>query len=53
MIGGYPPDGTYNLCRGDNPAERDKALLSIPKVPVPDSDPLTGKDGALPKLWRR
>ena len=53
VIGGYPPDGTYNLCRGDNPAERDKALLSIPKVPVPDSDPLAGKDGALPKLWRR
>ncbi len=53
VIGGYPPDGTYNLCRGDNPAERDQALASIPKVPVPDSDPLTGKDGALPKLWRR
>jgi uncharacterized protein YjlB len=53
VIGGYPPDGTYSLCRGDNPAERDKALASIPKVPVPETDPLTGKDGALPKLWRR
>jgi uncharacterized protein YjlB len=53
VIGGYPPDGTYNLCRGDNPAERDKALVSIPKVPAPDTDPLTGKEGALPKLWRR
>ncbi len=53
VIGGYPPDGTYNLCRGDNPAERDKALVSIPKVPLPDTDPLTGKNGALPKLWRR
>ena len=53
VIGGYPPDGTYNLCRADNPAERDNALVSIPKVPLPDSDPLTGKDGALPKLWRR
>ncbi len=53
VIGGYPPDGTYNLCRGDNPVERDKALVSIPRVPVPETDPLTGKDGALPKLWRR
>jgi uncharacterized protein YjlB len=53
VVGGYPPDGTYSLCRGDNPEERDKALVSIPKVPVPDTDPLTGKDGTLPKLWRR
>src|SRR3569833_521885 len=22
VIGGYPPEGTYDLCRGDNPAER-------------------------------
>ena len=52
VVGGYPPDGTYNLCRGDNPAERDKALVSIPKVPVPDSDPVLGPDGPLPKTWR-
>lgn len=52
VVGGYPPDGSYNLCRADNPGERDNALVSIPKVPVPDSDPLTGKGGALPKLWR-
>jgi len=53
VVGGYPPDGTYNLCRGDNPAERDKALTTIPKVPLPDSDPLHGGDGPLRKLWRR
>jgi uncharacterized protein YjlB len=52
VIGAYPPEGTYNLCRGDNPAERDKALGTIPKVPVPASDPVFGKDGPLPKLWR-
>ena len=52
VIGAYPPQGTYNLCRGDNPAERDKALTTIPQVPVPDSDPVLGKDGPLPKLWR-
>jgi uncharacterized protein YjlB len=53
VVGGYPPEGTYNLCRGDNPAERVKALVTIPNVPLPDTDPLTGQDGALPKLWRR
>jgi uncharacterized protein YjlB len=53
VVGGYPPAGTYDLCRGDNPAERDRALTSIPNVPVPDSDPVYGKDGPLPKLWRR
>ena len=53
VVGGYPPDGTYNLCRGDNPAERDKALVSIPKVPLPETDPVQGADGALLRLWRR
>jgi uncharacterized protein YjlB len=53
VIGAYPPEGTYNLCRGDNPAERDKALNTIPKVLVPESDPVLGKNGGVPKLWRR
>jgi uncharacterized protein YjlB len=53
VIGGYPPDGTYNLCRGDNPADRDKSLTTIPKVPVPGSDPVYGKDGPLTEVWRR
>lgn len=53
VIGAYPPDGTYNLCHGDNPAERDRALTTIPKVPLPESDPVLGKDGPLPRLWRR
>jgi uncharacterized protein YjlB len=53
VIGAYPPEGTYNLCRGDNPAERDKALMTIPKVPLPESDPVAGNDGPLPKLWQR
>ena len=53
VIGAYPREGTYNLCRGDNPAERDKALTTIPRVPVPQSDPVAGKDGPLTQLWRR
>ena len=53
VIGAYPPEGTYNLCRGDNPAERDKARTTIPKVPLPASDPVLGEDGPLTQLWRR
>jgi uncharacterized protein YjlB len=53
VVGGYPPEGTYNLCRADNPADRDKALLTIPQVPAPASDPVLGKDGPLVTLWRK
>jgi uncharacterized protein YjlB len=52
VIGAYPPEGTYNLCRGDNAADRDKALTTIPRVPVPAGDPVLGRDGGVPKLWR-
>jgi uncharacterized protein YjlB len=52
VIGAYPPEGAYNLCRGTNPADRDKALQTIPRVPLPTSDPVLGKDGPLPDLWR-
>jgi len=52
VIGAYPPEGTYDLCRGDHPADRDKALKTIPLVPVPASDPVMGKAGPLPSLWQ-
>jgi uncharacterized protein YjlB len=53
VVGGYPPEGTYNLCRGDNPAERGKALTTIPRVPLPRTDPVLGADGGLTDLWTR
>ena len=46
MIGAYPPTGKYNLCRGSK-AEHAKALVTIPKVPPPLSDPVFGADGPL------
>lgn len=52
VIGGYPPEGTYDLCRGDRPSDRDRALKTIPNVPLPGCDPVGGKDGALVTLWR-
>ena len=44
VIGAYPRTGHYDLCRGSK-AEHDKAVLSIPQVPLPDSDPVFGKQG--------
>ena len=51
VIGAYPPEGTYNLCRGSK-AEHAKALETIPQVPLPASDPLLNKEGPLLQLWR-
>jgi uncharacterized protein YjlB len=52
VIGAYPPEGAYDLCRGAK-ADHDRALATIPKVPLPESDPVFGKNGPLTKLWRR
>ncbi|MCF8477730.1 MAG: hypothetical protein K9G60_11940 [Pseudolabrys sp.] len=51
VIGGYPGEGTYNLCRGDNPADRQAALKTIADVPKPAGDPVAGRDGPLLALW--
>ncbi len=51
VIGAYPPAGTYNLCRGDNPADREAALKTIPLVPKPAGDPVAGREGPLLALW--
>jgi uncharacterized protein YjlB len=51
IVGAYPAQGTYDLCRA-TPAEHDRAKTLIPKVPLPDADPVYGKDGPLLKLWR-
>jgi uncharacterized protein YjlB len=50
VIGAYPKTGKYDLCRGSK-AEHAKALETIPKVPVPDTDPVHGADGPLLSLW--
>ncbi len=50
VIGAYPNSGRYDLCRGSK-AEHAKALTTIPAVPLPDTDPVFGKDGPLLKLW--
>lgn len=52
VVGAYPPEGRLDLCRGSR-AEHARALKSIPRVPVPESDPVFGADGPLVTLWRR
>ena len=51
VIGAYPRQGRYDLCRGSK-HEHSKALETIPQVPLPDADPVFGKDGPLTRLWR-
>jgi len=51
VIGAYPPNGQYNLCRGSK-AERAQALTVIPNVPPPENDPVFGPGGPLLALWR-
>ena len=51
VIGAYPKSGKYDLCRGSK-AERDKALETIPLVPLPETDPVYGQKGPLLRLWR-
>ena len=51
VIGAYPPEGKYDLCTGKM-EEYELALRSIPRVPLPEIDPVYGSDGPLTKLWR-
>jgi uncharacterized protein YjlB len=52
VIGAYPKTGRYDLCRGSR-SEHKKALVSIPRVPLPDTDPVFGERGPLLRLWRQ
>jgi uncharacterized protein YjlB len=51
VIGGYANGGRYDLCRGSR-NEYAKALETIPRVPLPDKDPVFGKEGPLLRLWQ-
>ncbi len=51
VIGAYPPVGKFNLCRGSK-AEHAQALTTIPRVPLPATDPVFGPKGPLTALWR-
>jgi uncharacterized protein YjlB len=48
VIGAYPPDEHWDICRT---AATPEVLERMRHVRFPASDPLTGSNGALTKLW--
>ena len=51
VIGAYPPGGKMEVTR-PTPENHTKALKTIPNVALPPADPVTGKHGALMRLWQ-
>ena len=51
VVGGYPTPKKYDECKGTT-AERQKALKTIPKVPLPAKDPIYDEGGPLTDLWK-
>jgi uncharacterized protein YjlB len=49
VIGAYPPDQSWDLCRE---APSREAIERMRRLPFPNVDPVAGASGALPKLWR-
>jgi uncharacterized protein YjlB len=52
VVGAYPPAGKYEEYHATKD-DRTRALTQIAKVPIPDRDPVYGKDGPLARLWHR
>jgi uncharacterized protein YjlB len=52
VVGAYPPGPPMDLQRA-TPENHAKALKTIPKVAVPETDPVLGAAGPLVKLWKR
>jgi uncharacterized protein YjlB len=49
VVGAYPPDQHWDIC---HTAPSPEAIQRMQQLPFPKSDPVTGRDGALTKLWR-
>jgi len=52
VVGAYPPGQDWDLLKGE-PGDRPTADENIAKVPIPDSDPVSGRSGGLIEAWRR
>jgi uncharacterized protein YjlB len=48
VVGAYPPDQTWDLCRS---APSASAIKRMEQLPFPKSDPVNGTSGPLTKLW--
>ena len=51
VVGAYPPGPKMQITR-PTPENHAKALKSIPRVPLPETDPVMGEDGPLVRLWK-
>jgi uncharacterized protein YjlB len=53
VVGAYPPGQAWDLIRATEPEKEADAVKRIARVPLPESDPVNGKDGPLVRLWSR
>jgi uncharacterized protein YjlB len=51
IVGAYPDNGKEPDLRRGKPDEHAAAARAVAAVPTPGADPVTGADGALPRLW--
>jgi uncharacterized protein YjlB len=49
VIGAYPPDQHWDICRSAPSAE---AVARMHRLPFPKSDPVAGANGPLTTIWR-
>lgn len=52
VVGAYPDGRDYDMNRGQA-GERPQADENIASVPIPDADPIFGKDEGLAKIWKK
>lgn len=52
VVGAYPPGQEDFITQRADPAVHARSVELIAKVPLPTTDPVTGRDGVLPELWR-
>ncbi len=52
VVGAYPPGPPMHVTR-PTPENYRKARATIPKVKLPETDPVMGEDGPLVRLWER
>lgn len=52
VVGAYPPGQDWDILKGEK-GEWDMAIANISRVPLPDTDPVSGPDGPLPRLWNK
>lgn len=51
ILGAYPNGDTHDMCYGEQ-SERPQSLENIKSVPLPQSDPIYGKEGPLFEHWK-